>query len=143
MGPSDEDRHGRRVAGQEERAEDAHRRGHEEDHGEGRAAEYDRERDERRQDRSAEIGHEHHPLAVAPIGERPRDHPEEEIGQRRQRSDDTHPEARSRQCQDEQRQGGETDGITERGDALGREQDAEVVVASERQGFGHQRMVRA
>jgi hypothetical protein len=45
---------------------------------------------ERRQTGPAQIGQEHHPLAVAAIGHGPRDHPEQEIGQRLQRPDDAH-----------------------------------------------------
>ena len=53
LAPPDERRHRRRVAREEERAEDAHRRGHEQDDGHRRSAEGDRDRDERGQRRPA------------------------------------------------------------------------------------------
>ena len=140
---ADEDRHRCRVPGEEERAEDAHRGGDDQDDRQRRPAEDDRERDEGRQPGTAEIGQEHHPLPVAAVSQGAGNHPEQEVGQRRQRADDAHPQPRAGQCQDEQRERREADRVAERRDALRRQQDPEVVVPTEGRWFGHQRMVRA
>ena len=88
-------------------------------------------RDQRGQAGPSEIGQEHHPLAVAPVGDGPGDHPEEEVGQRLERADDAHREARPGQRQDEQRQRREADRVAERRDPLAGQQDPEVSVLGE------------
>ena len=83
--------------------------------------------------RPAEVGQEHHPAAVAAVGEGAGDHPEEEVRQHRERTDDAHHQARPGQRQDEQRQRREAHRVAERRDALRGQQDPEIVIATERQ----------
>jgi len=61
-----------------------------------------------------EVGPEHHPLAIVPVGERTGDHPEDEVRQRLERTDDAHRDAGACQRKDEKRQRREADGIPER-----------------------------
>ena len=130
--PPDERRDRRGVARQEERAEHAHRCRDDQDHGHRRAAQVDRQRDQRGQDRPAEVGQEHHPLAIVAVGEGPRDHPEDQVRQRLERPDDAHRQPGARQGQDEQGQRREADSVPERRDALRGEEDLEVAVAGQR-----------
>ncbi len=60
------------------------------------------------------------------------DHPEEEVRERLQGTDDAHRETRPGEGQDEQRQRREADRVAERRHALAREQDLEVAVPGER-----------
>ena len=117
------------VAREEERAEHAHRCGHDQDHRHGRTAEVDGQRDHGGQGRAPEVGQEHHPLAVAAVGERPGDHPEDQVGQRLERPDDAHRQPGAGQREDEQGERGEADRVPQRRDALGREEHLEIAVA--------------
>ncbi len=132
LAPPDDGRHGCRVAGQEERPEDAEGSRHQEDDDHRRSTKGDRDRDECREDGSPEVGQEHHPLAVAAVGECAGDHPEDEIGQRLDGTDDAHGETRPGQRKDEERQGREADGVAQGRDALRGQEDLEVAVLGER-----------
>jgi len=107
-----------------------------------RSAQRDRQGDQGGQPGASEVGQEHHPFAIAPIGEGARHHPQEKVRERLQGADDPHRQPRTGQREHEQGQGGEADGVTERGDTLARQEDLEVAVLRERLGgrlIGHVR----
>jgi len=54
--------------------------------------------------------------------------PEREVGQRLNREDDAHRDTRARELQDEQRQGGDRDGVADRRDPLAEREQPEVAV---------------
>jgi hypothetical protein len=92
-----------------------------------------RERDEGRQERPPDVRAEHHPAPVQPIGERPGEEPEQQVRDGLKDSDHTHRQAGARQGEDEEWQGGEGDGIADRGQPLPADKDLEIPVLREGQ----------
>ena len=124
----------REVAGAEHRPEDAERPGDRHDNGHRRSAGDRRDRNQRRQERPPHIGHDHHPLAIAPVGEGAREEAKSEVGQRLDREDHTHRDARAGELEDEQRQRGDPDEVADRRDPLADREQPEISVLGQRPG---------
>ena len=77
------------------------------------------------------VGDEHHPLAVAAVGQRAGHGPDHEVGGRVDRPDDPHRQSRAREGEHEQRQGGQADGVAAGRDRLADEEGRKVAVPAE------------
>ena len=133
-----EARHGRREGRQPEDPQHVHGEGDEEDEGQRRPAQPDRDGDQGRQDGPPEVGQEHHLAPVPAIGVGAGRQADHQVRERREDADDAHREARPGQGEHEDRQGRVRDRVAERADALPQQDDPEVAVAGQR-GLGDQR----
>ena len=92
-----------------------------------------RDRDERREDRPADVGTEHHAAPVEAVREGSRGQAEDEVRERPEDSDDRHREAGARQCEHQDGQRRERDRVAERREALAEEHHLEVTIPGQRQ----------
>ncbi len=90
-----------------------------------------RQRDQRRQQRTAQVGEQHHLAAVPAVRVGARGEANDEVGQRGQDTHDPHGEAGSRQGEHEDRHGGIGDRIAEGADPLPDQHGQEVPVPAE------------
>jgi hypothetical protein len=93
--------------------------------------EEDADRDQRGQDRPTQVGHEHHPLAVATVRERSGDRGKEEVRGGIDCGDDPHDDSGAGQREDEQRHGGRADRVATDRHGLADEQRQEVAIFAE------------